>query len=137
MGSDLQKWHAASIDELAKIIFHEILQKEQERSTLRIFDESVQLSFLLENILVEFKSQRQTTDPGHQHTPKAQYLAPIYQELNEDDQQEKYEQILSRMRTRYAAEGHPRDPESSVENLALKQYSSVGASSIGSVGQAS
>jgi len=97
----------------------------------------VQLSFLLENILVEFKSQRQTSDPVNQHTPKAQYLAPIYQELNEDDQQEKYEQILSRMRTRYAAEGHPLDPESSVENLALKQYSSVGASSVGSVGQAS
>jgi len=41
LGSDLEKWHAASIEELAKIIFHEILQKEQERSTLRIFDESV------------------------------------------------------------------------------------------------
>jgi hypothetical protein len=25
LGSDLQKWHAASIEELAKIIFHEIL----------------------------------------------------------------------------------------------------------------
>ena len=96
----------------------------------------MQLSFLLENILVEFKSQRQTSDPVHQHTPKAQYLAPIYQEMNEDDQ-EKYEQILSRMRTRYAAEDNPLDPESSVENLALKQYSSVGASSVGTIGQGS
>jgi len=56
--------------------------------------------------------------------------------MNEDDQ-EKYEQILSRMRTRYAAEDHPLDPENSVENLALKQYSSVGASSAGTIGQAS
>jgi hypothetical protein len=41
------------------------------------------------------------------------------------------------MRTRYAAEDHPLDPESSVENLALNQFSSVGASSVGTIGQGS
>jgi hypothetical protein len=29
LGTDLQKWHAQSIEDLAKIIFNEILTKEQ------------------------------------------------------------------------------------------------------------
>ena len=48
-----------SIDDLSKSFFDQLIQNEQDKSNLQIFDDSVQLTSMLNTLLSEYKLHKQ------------------------------------------------------------------------------
>ena len=61
-----------SIDDLSKSFFDQLIQNEQDKSNLQIFDDSVQLTSMLNTLLSEYKLHKQQSLQFNEEGPDNQ-----------------------------------------------------------------